>query len=47
LDLQVTICKIYRQIFCDFGENFTVVDATGEPPLQYMIASISQVRSMF
>ena len=38
------VWNVYRQIFCDFGETFAVVDSTGEPPLQYLVASISQVR---
>ena len=33
---------IYRQIFCDFGENFQVIDATGEQPLSVMIAAITK-----
>lgn len=32
---------VFAQVFCDFGENFTVVDATGENPVSAMIASIS------
>ena len=35
---------MYRQIFCDFGESFTVIDSTGEPPVQYLVESISKVR---
>ena len=31
-----------RHIFCDFGENFTVYDTTGENPVSNMIASISK-----
>lgn len=34
---------LFRQIFCDFGENFTVHDVKGEQPLSAMIASISKV----
>ncbi|XP_071438940.1 ubiquitin-like modifier-activating enzyme 1 isoform X2 [Hetaerina americana] len=33
---------LYGQIFCDFGEEFRVVDQTGENPVSAMIASISQ-----
>ncbi|XP_076333609.1 ubiquitin-like activating enzyme 1 isoform X3 [Tachypleus tridentatus] len=33
---------LFGQIFCDFGENFTVVDVTGEQPISVMIASISK-----
>lgn len=32
---------LYGQIFCDFGDNFTVLDQTGESPVSAMIASIS------
>ncbi|KAH8025177.1 hypothetical protein HPB51_004190 [Rhipicephalus microplus] len=30
------------QIFCDFGENFRVVDPTGEEPLSVLISSITR-----
>ena len=30
------------QIFCDFGDNFQVNDATGEQPISVMIAGITQ-----
>ncbi|KAL5474908.1 hypothetical protein EMCRGX_G026935 [Ephydatia muelleri] len=29
------------QIFCDFGENFRIVDATGEQPISVLISHIS------
>ncbi|XP_069689178.1 ubiquitin-like modifier-activating enzyme 1 [Periplaneta americana] len=32
---------LFAQIFCDFGNNFTVIDTTGESPISAMIASIS------
>lgn len=32
----------YRRIFCDFGENFRVVDASGESPISNMIASVTK-----
>lgn len=32
---------LFSQVFCDFGENFKVVDTTGEPPVSAMVASIS------
>jgi len=38
-------CNMYRQIFCDFGEHFTVTDTTGEQPVRYLVASVSQVRA--
>jgi ubiquitin-activating enzyme E1 len=34
---------VFGNIFCDFGENFTVYDASGENPASSMIASISDV----
>uniref|UniRef100_G3MM20 E1 ubiquitin-activating enzyme n=1 Tax=Amblyomma maculatum TaxID=34609 RepID=G3MM20_AMBMU len=33
---------LFGQIFCDFGENFRVVDTNGEQPISVMIASISK-----
>ncbi|GIY15386.1 ubiquitin-like modifier-activating enzyme 1 [Caerostris darwini] len=33
---------LFGQVFCDFGENFTVHDVKGEQPLSTMIASISK-----
>jgi len=32
---------LYAQVFCDFGDKFSVSDATGEPAVSAMIASIS------
>ncbi|XP_066144924.1 ubiquitin-like modifier-activating enzyme 1 [Euwallacea fornicatus] len=32
---------LFAQVFCDFGENFTVVDTNGEPLVSVMIADIS------
>ncbi|XP_049960406.1 ubiquitin-like modifier-activating enzyme 1 [Schistocerca serialis cubense] len=32
---------LFSQVFCDFGDEFTVVDTNGEAPLTAMIASIS------
>ncbi|GIX71485.1 ubiquitin-like modifier-activating enzyme 1 [Caerostris extrusa] len=34
--------SLFGQVFCDFGENFTVHDVKGEQPLSTMIASISK-----
>lgn len=34
-------CGLYSQVFCDFGNDFHVVDTNGEPPVSAMIASIS------
>lgn len=33
---------LFGQIFCDFGESFTVVDTNGEQPISNMISSISK-----
>ncbi|XP_022080221.1 ubiquitin-like modifier-activating enzyme 1 [Acanthaster planci] len=33
---------LFGQIFCDFGEDFTVIDTNGEEPLSVMIAAISK-----
>lgn len=33
---------LYAQVFCDFGDNHTVVDATGEAPISVMVSSITQ-----
>ncbi|KAF4526242.1 hypothetical protein B566_EDAN001927, partial [Ephemera danica] len=32
---------VFAQVFCDFGEAFTVIDLTGESPVSAMVASIS------
>ncbi|GBO33522.1 Ubiquitin-like modifier-activating enzyme 1, partial [Araneus ventricosus] len=34
---------LFGQVFCDFGENFTVHDVKGEQPLSAMVASISKL----
>uniref|UniRef100_A0A0C9RUB8 E1 ubiquitin-activating enzyme n=1 Tax=Fopius arisanus TaxID=64838 RepID=A0A0C9RUB8_9HYME len=33
---------LFSQVFCDFGEEFHVVDTNGETPISAMIASISR-----
>lgn len=33
---------LFAQVFCDFGEEFTVVDTNGEPCASAMVASISK-----
>ncbi|KAG5326324.1 UBA1 enzyme, partial [Pseudoatta argentina] len=33
---------LFSQVFCDFGETFTVVDTNGESPVSAMVASISR-----
>lgn len=32
---------LFAQVFCDFGDSFTVVDANGEPTVSAMIADIT------
>ena len=32
-----------REIFCDFGKDFVVVDNDGETPVSCMISAITQV----
>lgn len=33
-----------RQIFCDFGDEFEVLDKDGENPITHIVTGISQVR---
>lgn len=33
---------IFAQVFCDFGENFKIVDTNGESPVSAMVASVSK-----
>jgi len=33
---------VFSQVFCDFGEDFTVTDTTGENPISVLVASISK-----
>ncbi|KID86483.1 ubiquitin-activating enzyme E1 1 [Metarhizium guizhouense ARSEF 977] len=33
---------LFGSIFCDFGENFTVIDPTGETPLSGIVAGINE-----
>lgn len=37
---------LFGQIFCDFGDEFTVYDKTGEQPLSAMISAISKVGNL-
>ena len=51
LDLQLNIAFYFNflafsQIFCDFGEAFTVVDTNGEQPISNMISSVTKVHNM-
>jgi len=34
---------VCRQIFCDFGDAFTVSDTDGEQPASVMIAAVTKV----
>lgn len=42
IEVHVVCWCVCRQIFCDFGDNFTVIDANGEAPLQYLVDNITQ-----
>lgn len=33
---------LFASIFCDFGKNFSVIDATGEPPVNGIVAGIDE-----
>lgn len=33
---------VFSQVFCDFGEDFTVTDTTGENPISVMVAGITK-----
>lgn len=33
---------LFGQIFCDFGEEFEVVDTNGESPVSAMIAGVTK-----
>ncbi|CAG0878674.1 unnamed protein product [Darwinula stevensoni] len=37
---------LFAQVFCDFGENFQVLDVNGENPQTAMLASITKVGGM-
>jgi len=37
-----SVYGVFGSVFCDFGENFEVIDTNGESPQTYMIASITQ-----
>ncbi len=36
-------CGLFGQIFCDFGSDFTLLDASGEQPISVMIQSVEKV----
>jgi len=33
---------VFAQVFCDFGEDFNVIDTTGENPISVMVAGITK-----
>ena len=33
---------LFAQVFCDFGQDFTVIDSTGENPISAMIAGVTK-----
>lgn len=37
-------CGLFGQVFCDFGKEFTIIDATGEQPTSVFIQSVEKVR---
>ncbi len=37
----IHVYALDRQIFCDFGEEFVVSDATGEPPVSMFISAVT------
>lgn len=36
---------LFGQVFCDFGDNFTVVDTNGENPVSVMISGITKEKA--
>lgn len=48
--LQFIGCDSYgicMRVFCDFGDEFEVSDATGEEPKEIFIQNITQVMELF
>lgn len=37
-------CLLYRQLFCDFGEEMILTDSNGEQPLSAMVSMVTKVR---
>ncbi|VDM30197.1 unnamed protein product [Hydatigera taeniaeformis] len=35
-------CGLFGQVFCDFGKDFTIIDATGEQPTSVFIQSVEK-----
>jgi len=40
--VSASVYGVFGSVFCDFGENFEIIDPNGESPQTYMIASITQ-----
>lgn len=43
LKVQEQLVLNFRQLFCDFGEEFEVTDCNGETPASTMISHIEKV----
>lgn len=39
------VASLYRQLFCDFGEEMILTDSNGEQPLSAMVSMVTKVRS--
>lgn len=38
------LVPLYRQLFCDFGEEMVLTDSNGEQPLSAMVSMVTKVR---
>lgn len=38
------VTSLHRQLFCDFGDEMVVTDATGEQPLSAVVSVVTKVR---
>lgn len=38
------LATLYRQLFCDFGEEMVLTDSNGEQPLSAMVSMVTKVR---
>lgn len=38
------VASLYRQLFCDFGEEMILTDSNGEQPLSAMVSMVTKVR---
>ena len=41
--ISASVFGVFSALFCDFGDQFEVVDATGEDPKQFFIGKITKV----